>query len=77
MNLYVPSSEQGQLSQLIHITYQTTTLAQEIFVSQARMMEAIDGFSRRLDYLGNLIRPLTRSAVPAGPNQGRTMSDPE
>lgn len=35
-------------------------------MSQARMMEAIDGFSRQLDYLARLVRPLVNNAVNTG-----------
>lgn len=37
---------------------QSTTLAHEIFLSQAKMVEAIDSLSRKVDYLSRLVRPL-------------------
>ncbi|KAM0791212.1 hypothetical protein ACM66B_005693 [Microbotryomycetes sp. NB124-2] len=41
----------------------TETLAHEIFISQAKMMDAIDGLSRKIDLLGRLVRaPLTAKA---------------
>ncbi|ORY81781.1 concanavalin A-like lectin/glucanase domain-containing protein [Leucosporidium creatinivorum] len=36
----------------------STTLAHEIFLSQAKMVEAIDSLSRKVDYLSRLVRPL-------------------
>ncbi|KAK4048355.1 hypothetical protein OIV83_004877 [Microbotryomycetes sp. JL201] len=41
----------------------TETLTHEIFISQAKMMDAIDGLSRKIDLLGRLVRaPLTAKA---------------
>jgi hypothetical protein len=68
------------LPSLTRFVHKSSTLAHEIFLSQARMVEAIDSLSRKVEYLSRALRapvPITGGpAVDSSPQYAPSLSLP-